>query len=43
MKFDNYLTEKLKDIEIKEEYDKLRPEYEIITAMIKARKEKGIS
>lgn len=43
MKFDNYLTEKLKDIEIKEKYDRLRPEYEIITAMIKARKEKGIS
>jgi len=43
MKFDDYLDEQLKDPEIKKEYDRLAPEYEIISAMITARKEMGIS
>ena len=43
MKFNDYLNEKLKDPEIKKEYDMLAPEYEIITAIIKARKELGMT
>ncbi len=43
MKFNDYLNEQLKDPEIKKEYDRLAPEYEIISAMITARKEMGIS
>ena len=43
MKFNDYLNEQLKDPEIKKEYDRLAPEYEIISAMIVARKEMGIS
>ena len=43
MKFKNYLEEQLKNPEIKAEYDKLTPEYEIISAVIKSRLEKGIS
>ena len=43
MNFNAYLNEKLKDPEIKNEYDKLSPEYEIISSLIRARKELGIS
>ena len=43
MKFNDYLNEQLKNPEIKKEYDKLAPEYEIISAIITARKEMGIS
>lgn len=43
MKFNDYMTEQLKDPELKEEYDKLGPEYEIISAMIKARKQAGLT
>lgn len=43
MKFNDYLDEQFKNPEIKKEYDRLAPEYEIISAMITARKEMGIS
>ncbi|MGL6098992.1 MAG: helix-turn-helix domain-containing protein, partial [Fusobacteriaceae bacterium] len=43
MNFNSYLTEKLKDSEVKQEYDKLSPEYEIISCLIKTRKKLGIS
>lgn len=43
MKFKNYLDEQLKNPELKSEYDKLTPEYEIISAVIQSRMEKGIS
>lgn len=43
MNFNTYLSEKLKDPEIKQEYDKLSPEYEIISALIETRKKLGIS
>ncbi|MGL5964033.1 MAG: helix-turn-helix domain-containing protein [Fusobacteriaceae bacterium] len=43
MNFNAYLNEKLKDPEIKNEYDKLSPEYEIISSLIRARKDLGIS
>jgi len=43
MKFNDYLDEQLKNPEIKKEYDRLAPEYEIISAIITARKEMGIS
>ena len=42
-KFDDFLKEQLKDPEIKMEWDKLEPEYQIIRAMIKLRSEKKIS
>lgn len=38
MNFNNYLSEKLRDPEIKQEYDKVSPEYEIISTLIKTRK-----
>lgn len=43
MNFNTYLNEKLKDPEIKYEYEKISPEYEIISTLIKARKNLGIS
>lgn len=43
IEFDNYLNEQLKDSEIKKEFDRLAPKYEIISAIISARKEMGIS
>ncbi|MGL5124213.1 MAG: helix-turn-helix domain-containing protein [Fusobacteriaceae bacterium] len=43
MKFENYLEEQLKKPELKAEYDKITPEYELISAVIKSRMEKGIS
>ncbi|MGL5724686.1 helix-turn-helix domain-containing protein [Cetobacterium sp.] len=43
MNFNAYLSEKLRDPEIKQEYDKLSPEYEIISTLIQTRKKLGIS
>ena len=42
-KFNDFLSEQLKDPEIKAEYDALEPEFAIIQAMINARKIKGIT
>ncbi|MGL6064457.1 MAG: hypothetical protein ACRC0S_05185 [Fusobacteriaceae bacterium] len=42
MKFENYLEEQLKKPELKAEYDKITPEYELISAVIKSRMEKGL-
>lgn len=41
--FDNYLKEQLKDPEIKTEWDRLEPEFQIVRALIKIRAEKHIS
>ncbi len=41
--FDSYLEKKLKDPELKKEYDALEPEFAIIQAMINARKESGLT
>ena len=41
--FDDFLKEKLKDPEFKKEYDALEPEFNIIQAMIDARKETGLT
>lgn len=41
--FDSYLEEKLKNPELKKEYDALEPEFTIIQAMINARKESGLT
>ncbi|MGL5054435.1 MAG: helix-turn-helix domain-containing protein [Fusobacteriaceae bacterium] len=43
MNFKTYLSEKLRNPETKEEYEKLSPEYAIISSLIRARKELGIS
>ena len=43
MKFSEYKKLKMQNQEFKEEYEKLGPEYEIISALIKARKEQKIS
>jgi len=43
MKFNDYLEKQLKNPEIKKEFDRLEPEYEIISAIIKTRKELGIT
>ncbi|MGL5713910.1 helix-turn-helix transcriptional regulator [uncultured Cetobacterium sp.] len=43
MKFNDFLNDQLKNKELKKEYDKLTPEYEIISAIIKARNEKGLT
>ena len=42
-KFNDFLSEQLKDPEIKAEYAALEPEFAIIQAMINARKMKGIT
>lgn len=42
MKFNDFLNEQLKNNELKKEYDKLIPEYEIISAIIKARNKKKL-
>ena len=39
MKFDDLKKELLNDLEVKKEYDKLGPEYEIISQLVKARNE----
>lgn len=41
--FRKLLNEELKDPEIKAEWDKLEPEYQIIRSMIEARRTKNIS
>ena len=41
--FDSYLSEKLKNPELKQEYDALEPEFAIVQAMINARKENGLT
>ena len=41
--FDSYLSEKLKNPELKQEYDALEPEFAIVQAMINARKESGLT
>lgn len=41
--FDDFLKESLKDPEVKAEYDRLGPEYEIIESIIKKRIEKKMS
>ena len=41
--FDSYLAEKLKNPELKKEYDALAPEFSIIQAMIDARKASGMT
>lgn len=41
--FDKYLEEKLKDPVFKAEYDALEPEYDIINAMIEARKAQNLT
>lgn len=41
--FDSYLAEKLKNPELAKEYDALEPEFDIIQAMIDARKESGLT
>ena len=43
MKFNDCLNEQLKNEELRKEYDKLTPEYQIISAIIKARNEKGLT
>ena len=41
--FNNYLKEQLKDPEIKAEWNRLEPEFQIVRALIKIRAEKNIS
>ena len=41
--YKEYKNKCLEDSNFKKEYDDLEPEYDIIDAMIKARKEKGIT
>lgn len=42
-RFDDFLEEQLRDPEIKAEYDALEPEFNIIQAMIDARKTTGLT
>lgn len=42
-KFDDYLTEQLKDPEFKAGYDALEPEFSLIKALMDARLEKGLT
>ena len=41
--FNEYLKEKLKDPEVKREYDALEPEFAIMQALIDARKASGLT
>src|SRR3989344_9523518 len=41
--FDNYKKQALKNPKLRVEYDKLQPEFELINALINARKMKGIT
>lgn len=41
--FDEFLAKQMKDPEFKKEYDALEPEFEIIQAMIDARKNSGMT
>ena len=42
-KFNEYLSEQLKDPEFKREYEALQPEHAVIQAMIDARKASGLT
>ncbi len=42
-KFNDFLSEQLKDENFKKEYDALEPEFAIIRAMIDARRERGMT
>ncbi len=42
-KFDDFLKEKKQDIEFKTEYDLLEPEFAVIQAIIKARKDNKLT
>ena len=41
--FDRYVSDKLKNLEFKAEYDALEPEFAIVHAMIDARKNTGLT
>lgn len=41
--FDEFLKESLKNPKIRREYEKLQPEYEIVSAIIRARIEKDLT
>lgn len=41
--FRDFLNEQLEDAEFREEYDNMSPEFDIIRAMVKARKENNIT
>lgn len=41
--FDDFLNTQMKDPEFKKDYDALEPEFEIIQAMIDARKDAGLT
>lgn len=43
IKYSEYKKKCLEDSGFKKEYDSLQPEYDIINAMIKARKEQGLT
>lgn len=43
MKFNEYLSNELKNDEFRKEYEALEPEFDIIRAMIEARRKKGIT
>ena len=43
IKYSEYKKKCLEDLDFKKEYDALQPEYDIINAMIKARKERGLT
>ena len=41
--YDKYFNEQMKDPEFQKEWEALQPEYEIVKAMLEARKETGIT
>ena len=41
--FNDFLNEQMKDPEFKAEWDALDPEFSVIEAMLKARKESGLT
>ena len=41
--FNDFLNEQMKDPEFKAEWDALDPEFSVIKAMLKARKESGLT
>jgi ribosome-binding protein aMBF1 (putative translation factor) len=43
LNFDDFKIELLKDPEVKKEYDRLQPEYAVISAVIKARVKRGFT
>jgi ribosome-binding protein aMBF1 (putative translation factor) len=43
LNFDDFKIELLKDPEVKKEYDRLQPEYAMISAVIKARVKRGFT